>query len=138
MTSIQIEAVSASDAEVLVKFLFSTPHNLNDPGVFSYPHVQVLKATRKGKIIAFLPAQLTVTLDAFAINPEATKLEKAMAMHDLFISFRELARQRGVREINFFTADDSTAEFAKSRGVEEVKQRLFRYKIPETPQSLEG
>lgn len=128
----QIDAVTAEDAQLLVEYLGKTPQNLNDPEVFFYPNTQVLKSSRKGKVIAFLPAQLTVTLDAFAINPEATRREIAMSFHDLFASYVQLARERGVREINFFCANPETADFAAQHGIEEVKQRLFRYKIPET------
>lgn len=138
MKPIQIEAVSADDAEAIVSYLYQTPHNLHDPGVFFYPQTAILKATQGEDVIAFLPAQLTITLDAFAINPSATKMQKARAMRKLFLAFADYARQQGVKEINFFTADDSTAEFAKRQGVEEVSQRLFRYKVPDGPESQRG
>lgn len=138
MTSIQIEAVSANDAEALVQYLHQTPHNLHDSEVFFYPNTHVLKAVTADETIAFLPGQLTITLDAFAINPATSKFQKARAMRKLFLAFSEMARERGVKEINFFTADDSTAEFAKRQGVEEINQRLFRYKVPDGPESRRG
>lgn len=131
MKPIKIEAVSTQDAEVLVKWLQSTAHNLADPSVFFYPRARVLKAVIDNEPIAFLPGQITLTLESFAISPNATLLQRARAMRDLTMTFITLADRDGIREVNFFTADDSTAEMAAKYGFEEVHARLFRLKIPQ-------
>jgi len=128
MTPIKIELVTADDIEILVKWLTESTDNLLDRDVYFYPNVQVLKAVTDHSI-AFLPAQLTITLDSPAINPQASKLQIASSLRKLILHIRSQALDRGVREINFFTASDEMAEFAKAHGFEEIPHRLFRLKL---------
>lgn len=131
MTPFTVEAVGPQDAEAIVSFLNTTPDNLFDPEMLAYPLTQTAKSMRGEKVVAFLPAQITLTLDAFAMNPDATKREKAKAMYDLFRHFERIAQTLSVREMNFFVKEETTANFAAIRGVEEIKNvRIFRYKVP--------
>jgi len=133
MKLIKLEPVSADDAEVIAKWLAAdASKNLYDKDVFFYPSTLLLKTSTADEPIAFLPAQLTLTIDSPAFNPNATKLQIALSLKKLMIEFVTRSYERGVREVNFFTASDDMAEFAIKHGFEEIKYRLFRLKLPQS------
>jgi hypothetical protein len=113
--------------------------NLVDPAVFGYPNTQVYVA-HKDWPIAFMPVQLTMTLESLGFKPDASVTQRAEALAQLFKTAVFVAREKQIAEIYFVTGDDSTAEFAKNHGFKELSSlRTLRLRIADlecTPESI--
>jgi N-acetylglutamate synthase-like GNAT family acetyltransferase len=94
-----------------------------DPAVFGYPNTQVYVA-HKDKPVAFLPVQLTMTLESFAFAPDSTEIQKAAAIAQLIKTAVFIAREKQIAEIYFYTTDDSIAEFALRHKFREMGRSL--------------
>lgn len=118
---------SAKDVDLLHKWSSDNKTNLFDASVLSYPKTQVFVAHKKDPLV-MLPVQMTFTLESLAINPEATNMEIAESMRQLLKHIVYKAHELGIKEINFFSADDQTSALA-AKYFEEVHYRLFRLKL---------
>jgi len=118
---------TAKDVELLTQWSNDNKVNLFDSAVLGYPKTQVFVAHKQEPLV-MLPVQMTFTLESLAINPAATNLEIAESMRQLLKHIVYKAHELGIKEINFFTADEQTSAFA-GKYFEEIPHRLFRLKL---------
>lgn len=133
MSDIFVRKAESRDVPLLAHWMSNTPHNLADGRIFGYKHTQVYVA-HKEKPVAFLPVQLTMTLESLAFPPDANEVQKAAAIAQLIRTAVFVAREQQIAEIFFYTGDDSIAEFAKRHKFEEMPHRTLRLRIAD----LEG
>jgi N-acetylglutamate synthase-like GNAT family acetyltransferase len=128
MSDIWVRKAEKRDVPLLAQWMSNTPNNLVDPAVFAYPNTQVYVA-HKDKPVAFLPVQLTMTLESLAYPPDATDTQKAAAIAQLFKTAVFIAREKQIAEIYFYTSDPTIATFALRHGFHELPHRSLRLKI---------
>lgn len=108
---IRVEYATAADGAECADWIGKLAHRNNiDPDVFSYPTLQVFKASN-GRAISYTPSQTTWFLESLAFNPDATPLEKAVALRETFTVIEFEARRQGIREIYFLCSDTETKLF---------------------------
>jgi N-acetylglutamate synthase-like GNAT family acetyltransferase len=129
MSDVWVRKAEKKDISILVDWLIRTKNNLVDPSIFLYPLVTTLAAFVYRGLVAFLPLQITMTLESLAISPDASKIQTAAAIAQLIKMAVFTARNQGIREVYFLCADNSTAEFALHHGFEELHHRTFRLKL---------
>jgi len=128
MNDIWVRKAEKRDIPLLAHWITNTPNNLLDPGVFNYPNTTVLVAHRD-KPTAYLPVQLTMTLESLAFPPDAPKVHKAASIAQLIKTAVFMAREKQIAEIYFYTHDPSIAEFALRHKFEELPHRSFRLRV---------
>lgn len=95
--------------------------NLADPEILKYEKVTYYAAFRQnGKILGYMPAQLTVTLESLAPNPEASEDEWVLALKSLIQAVVHDAEREGIREIYFVCKDERVVKIAKKHGFTEI------------------
>lgn len=109
----QIEAWSSEDA---------------DPKVLDYPTATVLCAYN-GSPVAYLPMQKVLMLEATAISPDASELESAQALRDLFKGAELTASVNGIKEIYFLGTDTELNKVAEHQGIEKLPWTAYRMKL---------
>jgi hypothetical protein len=129
MSDIFVRKAEPRDVPLLAHWMTNNSTvNLVDPAIFSYKHTQVYVAHRD-KPIAFLPVQLTMTLESLAFPPDASDLQKAAAIAQLIKTAVFIAREKEIAEIYFYTTDPAIASFALGHKFTELPGRSFRLRI---------
>lgn len=120
---------SEKDVPVFSKWLQETKDNLFDQDVFSYRSTVTLCAYNESGPIVYLPAQRPFMMESLAINPEASPIDVAVALRELFHAIVMQAHLTGVGEVYFVCADEATIAFATKHAFEEMKHKVFRVKL---------
>ena len=128
MADIYVRKAEQRDIPLLAHWMTNTPNNLVDAAVFRYKNTQVYVA-HKEKPVAFLPVQLTMTLESLAFPPDATETQKAAAIAQLIKTAVFIAREKEIAEIFFYTSDPTIAEFAQRHRFKELPHRSFRLRL---------
>lgn len=128
MSDIYIRKAEQRDIPLLAHWMANTPNNLVDAAVFGYKNTQVYVA-HKDKPVAFMPIQLTATLESLAFPPDASETQKAAAIAQLIKTAVFIAREKEISEIYFYTSDPKIAAFAQRHKFEELPHRSFRLRI---------
>lgn len=118
---------STKDVDLLESWLNGTKNNLFDMDVLSYPKTQIFVAHKQQPLV-MVPVQMTFTMESLAINPEGSELEIAESLRQLTKHIVYKAHELGIKEINFFCADERTSAFA-AKYFEEIPHRAFRLKL---------
>jgi len=129
MNDIWIRKAEQRDIPLISQWM-SDQAQKNDIGfgaVLGYPNTQVYVA-HKDKPVAFLPVQLTMTLESFAFAPGSTEVQKAAAIAQLIKTAVFIAREKQIAEIYFYTTDDTIAAFAARHKFREMG-RSFRLRL---------
>lgn len=128
MADIWVRRAEQRDIPLLAHWMANTPNNLVDAAVFGYKNTQVYVA-HKEKPVAFLPVQLTMTLESLAFPPDASEIQKAAAIAQLIKTAVFIAREKEIAEIFFYTSDPQIAEFALRHKFVELPHRSFKLKL---------
>jgi len=128
--TIFIRPTRLQDKDQCLEWIQNTEGNVYDLGVFLYPTTYTRCAFNSKGPIAYLPVQKPLMVEALAVNPEADKLEVAMALKELIQDTVSQAYQQGAGEV-YFTCipGSSTAKFAEAHGFEEIKMSVYRMKL---------
>jgi len=124
-----VRPIRPDEAGKFIQWSKDTANNLFDPDSALYPTSQTWCAYSEDGPICYMPVQHPFFQEALAFSPTASASEKASALKELTHNLVTQAHVRGVGEIYFFCADESTSEYAKRQGYEEVPHRLFRLKL---------
>lgn len=126
---IWVRPARSEDGQKFVEWSLKTKNNLFDPEAALGPSGLTVCAYGKAGPILYAPTQSPIFMEALAINPDAEPTEVAVALKEVVHFLVSQCHIRGINEIYFMCADDSTAEFAKRQAFEEIPHRLFRLKI---------
>ena len=110
MKQIFVRAAREADLKTLV--LWSGDNPAWDPRVFQYQGTITLCAFNGADIIAFMPVQQPLIMEAIAFHPLATATQKALAMKELTHSLITQTSLLGKGEIYFLGSDPHTNAFA--------------------------
>ena len=124
-----VEAAVPEDAEEFCRWMASTPLNLFDPGIATYPGLRTLKATINGGAAVYCPVHPVLCVESLAHRPDITPRQNAYALSKIQEALEKLAGSYGIREILWMCADESLIRLAKSRGYEEITVKVLRKKL---------
>lgn len=103
--------------------------NMFDPSVIGYPRATMLKASKDGGAILYIPLQPVLMYDAVAAKPEITESEKTDSMLKIGELIDSVQKDLGYAEAYFLCRDDQIAELCLKNGFEELKDvRILRHK----------
>lgn len=118
-----------ADKDKFVEWTLGTKNNLFDAGVLTYPNSYTRCAFNQNGPIAFIPVQRPLMLEWLAINPEADKLEVAIALRELVQDAVSQAYQQGSGEIYFLCNEPTTEKLAAANGFEKIPVSVYRMKL---------
>ena len=96
------------------------------------PYTLTWCAFHEGEVIALLPMQRPMMIEAVAFHPLATYFEKALALKELTKALITNAYELGVAEIYFLGSDAATNGYAENHGVfRPVDMPTFRVRLSE-------
>lgn len=128
--TIFVRPARVTDKEQCLAWTQSTKDNVYDLGVFTYPTTYTRCAFNDSGPIAYVPVQKPLMIEALASNPEADKLDVAMALKELVQDTISQAYQQGAGEVYFTCVPgSSTAAFAEKHGFELIKMSVYRMKL---------
>ena len=127
--TIFVRPAKPQDREVFIDWTVSTEDNIADLDVITYPSTYVRCAFNSNGPVAYLPIQRPLMLEGLASNPEADKIDVAMALKELVQDTVSQAYIQGSGEIYFLCGSESTKKFALAHGFEEIKLSVFRMKL---------
>ena len=133
MRHIFVRPSRPDEAQLYFDFAKSTPENLFDPAVASYPSSFTLCAYGKEPIL-FAPVQQPFFMDALAFCPTSGLLDRAVAMKEVVQALVTQAHIKGIGEIYFYCKEPSTQAFAEKNGFEKIPFPLYRMRLAD----LEG
>jgi len=111
-----------------------TKDNLFDPAVFTYKGTTAWCAYNKSGPLVFMPAQRPFMMESLAINPDASEIDIAVALRELFHTIVSEAHKASEGEIYFGCQDEATIAFATKHEFKEVPFKMFRVRLSD----LEG
>ncbi len=129
MKQLNTRMARPEDAPQILEWLQANPANEFDPGILSYPTLQVL-CSYNAEPVCYLPTQKALILESTAIRPGLSELDSAQALRDLVKAAQLLASQSGLREVYYFGTDprlNAMAErhnFTLRRGWKVLQMRL--------------
>ena len=129
MKHIFVRPAKAGEGEKVVKWSLSTPNNLFDPDVVTYPSTYTYCAFEGDNPLLYAAVQQPQMIEALAINPDADKIHVATALKELTQAVVTKAFEKGSGEIYFLCADDSTSKFARDQLFEEMPWKVYRLKL---------
>lgn len=115
------------DASDFVKWVLANKGNAFNSRII--PQTIVLCAFNRKRKILFMPVQRPFMLESIAPNPDATDLEKAIAMKEIVQAVVFEAFKSGVDEIYFLSSEPLAAEFASQHGFEKLDFPVYRLNI---------
>jgi hypothetical protein len=133
-----VRPFNKKEIPLLERWLKSTPRNLVDWRVFSYPTIKILTAIKRKMITAFLPTQVALVLESLAIRPENSATDTADALGQLVRSATLLAHEKGIREIILGIGDPSTEAFAIRHGFSKLDFPVYRLRLDDLEPDAES
>lgn len=127
--TIFVRPARPTDKEQCLNWTVSTPDNVYDLGVFTYPSTYVRCAFNSKGPLAYIPVQKPLMIEALASNPQADKLEVAMALKELVQDTVSQAYQQGSGEIYFLCGSESTKKFAEAHGFKPIELSVYRMRL---------
>jgi hypothetical protein len=125
----EVRLANESDAPIASEFLSTTPDNLLDPGITTYPSLRVLAVDINGTPAVYVPFHPVLVVESLGHKPGISPRENAYALKKLNDALEETARVYGISEIMWMCADDSLIEIASHHGYEVVKTKVLRKKV---------
>lgn len=129
MKNVFVRPVNPGDSAAFVKWSVETKNNLFDPDVAKYPSTFVLAAFDENGVIAYLPVQQPLMMEALALRPDAKPAELAVAGKELTQAVVTFAHQKGSGEIYFVCKEPTTCAFAERHGFEKLPWSTYRIKL---------
>lgn len=126
---ITIRLAEEKDAEKFVEWSRSTPNNLFDPAISTYPSLITLAADKGDETISYVPFHPVVVIESIAHKPDITPRENAVVFRKAQDAIEALAKQKGIAECWWMCADESLIKFAQRHGYEVVKTTVLRKKV---------
>lgn len=105
-----------------------------DQTLYNYPSTLTWCAFNSSGVIAFVPVQQPLMLEALLFHPLSTPTQRAMAMKEFTCTAVSQSYQRGSGEIYFLCPEKSleektTCEFAQHWGYERVDMPVYRIRL---------
>lgn len=122
----QIFVRGAREADYKTLVLWAGANPAWDPRVFQYQGTITLCAFSGADIVAFMPVQQPLLMEAIAFHPMATDTQRALAMKELTHSLITQASLSGKGEIYFLGSDEATNAFAEHQGFKLVDMPVYR------------
>ena len=129
MKHIFVRQTRPEDAEAFVQYETGTPNNLFDSDAASYRTSFSLCAYDKRGPLVFVPVQQPFFMESLGIRPGLGEIDTAVALKELTQALVTQAHFSGVGEIYFLCKDESTIDYAKRQGFEELPWRMCRVKL---------
>jgi|SRR5579859_3683048 len=104
MKQLNVRTARPEDAPQILEWLRANPANEFDPGILSYPTLQVL-CSYNSEPVCYLPTQKALILESTAIRPGLSELDSAQALRDLVKAAQLLASQSGIKEVFYMGTD---------------------------------
>ena len=124
MKHVFVRPARQEDFPNLVRWSESNP--AWDPKVFTYPTTITLAAFSDTGVIAYMPVEQPLVMDAVAFHPLATDCQKAAAMKELTHALVTQAYVKGAGEILFRGSDEGTNAFAEAHGFTRLAKHVRR------------
>lgn len=132
-----ISAMSDTDRQDFMQWVWETQQNLFDPDVIGYPRTIMSRAKNEDGNLLFIPIQFVLMYDSIAHKPDLTHRQEALCLLKIGEQVDEAARLLGINELYFFCADDRVADACAKHGFEELKGvRVLRRKLKTAENSL--
>jgi hypothetical protein len=122
-------ASTPEDAAKMSEWIQSTPNNLLDPEILSYPNLRVLVVEADGEPIIYFPFHGVIQGESLALKPGADKKDLAYGFRKLDNALNDLTKALGGKEMFFACAEESFSSFAARHGWSEVKHKYLRRKV---------
>jgi hypothetical protein len=118
-----------NDAGKFAEWSATTPENLADPDVLTYPTTFTLCAYDKQGPIVYVPIQQPMFMEALAINSARSDTDVAIALKELTQAVVTQAHIKGSGEIYFLCKSEATSDFAEKQLFEKLPWNLYRVKL---------
>lgn len=118
-----------TDTQFIEWVVANIERNRFEPEILGYKATRVIEAFAGDKTLLYMPTQQCTVLDSAAVNPEASKLERAAALKQITQTVAWEARRQGQGEVLFMCSDPETAEFATHHGYELLETPFCRMKL---------
>lgn len=121
--TIPLGAFPVEDAHLFTKWMWRQKESSNfDPAVLAAPRACMVKATREGKTIAFLPVQPVIALESLCNDENLTKSQLTLALYEIHLLIKKMMRDSETTEAFFTTSNESFADLCEAQG---WKKHLF-------------
>jgi len=124
-----IRLAEPSDTENFTKWIRTTPNNMFDPVISTYPNLRVLAVDVNDEPAVYVPFHPVMCVDALAHKPDITPRENAKAFRAIQDTLEEYAATYGMKEIWWMCKDQSLIDFAKRYDYEVVNVPVLRKKL---------
>jgi hypothetical protein len=102
-----------------------------DGRIYSYAGTFTLCAFNGAEVIAFMPVQQPLVMEAIAFHPLCTDSQKALAMKEFTHSLITQAYAVNKGEIYFLGSDEATNKFAEHQGFKKIDWPVYRTVLAE-------
>jgi hypothetical protein len=127
MNQIFVRPVREADAKKFEDWAKANP--ALDKRIFTYPSTYTWCAFNDTGVLAYLPVQITFTMEAMAFHPLCTDPQKALAMKELVQNLVTQAYLRGIGEIYFLGTDPGTNDFAQRQGFKLIQCPVYLMRV---------
>lgn len=111
------------DARLFTKWMWRQKEESNfDPAVLAAPRACMVKATRDGQTIAFLPIQPVISLESLCNDEALTRNQLTLALYEIHLLIKKIMRDSGTTEAFFTTNNEQFADLCEGQG---WKKHLF-------------
>lgn len=105
-----------------------------DPTLYQYPSTLTWCAFNSSGVVAFLPVQQPLMMEALLFHPLSTSTQRAYAMKEFTCFAVAQSYQRGSGEVYFLCPEKTpeektTCEFARNWGFERVEMPVYRIRL---------
>lgn len=128
MRQLKVGYLRDEDQKTFIEWVNSTPNNLWDKDVLSYPTLRVI-CSYGDSPVAFLPVQQPLMLESLAVSVTARDLDKAQSFRDLVKAAELHASSVQAREMYFICKDEAVLKIAEGHGFERIDFPLVRMKL---------
>jgi len=129
-----IFARSAEDRDIPKFVEWSGQNPSFDIRVLEYATTSTLCAYDSDGVIAFMPMQQPLCMEAISFRPGINESQKALAMKELTHLLISTAHAKGAGEVIFLGSNERTNAYAVRQGFKELPWKLYRARLTD----LEG
>lgn len=106
-----------SDAQLFTKWMWRQKEASNfDPAVLAAPRACMVKATRDGQTVAFLPVQPALVLESLCNDETLTKSQLTLAVYEIHLLIKKMMLDSGTAEAFFTTSHERFAYLCEGQG----------------------
>lgn len=115
---VDVRLAEEKDAPLASEWLVSTPSNLLDPDIASYPSLRTLAVDIKGEPALYVPFHPVLVVESLGHKPGITPRENAYALRKVQDALEVVATKYGIAEVWWNCSDPTLIELAKRHGYE--------------------